>query len=372
MVRGRARQPNGRSTIYKGRDGYWHGRVTVGVRPDGGPDRRHVQGTTKAAVTRKVLALEKRREAQTVPSAGRRWTVESWLTHWLDNIVANHVKPNTLAGYRVAVQHHLIPGLGLHKLDALEPEHLEALYRRMLAQPTHIGPQTRPATVHQVHRTVRTALNEAVRRGHLPKNPAQVARAPRVEPLDVEPFTVGEIRRLFVAAAGHRNGARWVLALALGLRQGEALAIQWSDVDLERRALTIRRSRLRPRYSHGCGGTCGKEHAGYCPERVQINPDVDTTKSRAARRIIGLPPQLVLLLQAHREQQDAERRYAGSAWNEGGWVFASETGGPLNPEPTGRAGSPSSARLGSETADCTMPGTPRQRCSCSSASANRR
>ncbi len=38
----RSREPNGASTIYKGADGFWHGRVTVGVRDDGKPDRRHV------------------------------------------------------------------------------------------------------------------------------------------------------------------------------------------------------------------------------------------------------------------------------------------------------------------------------------------
>ena len=40
-----ARTPNGASSIYLGKDGYWHGRVTVGVRDDGSPDRRHVMGT---------------------------------------------------------------------------------------------------------------------------------------------------------------------------------------------------------------------------------------------------------------------------------------------------------------------------------------
>src|SRR5260370_17440905 len=50
----------------------------------------------------------------------------------------------------------------------------------------------------------------------------------------------------FEAAAKRRNGARWALALALGLRQGEALGLQWNDVDLEKGTIRIRRSRLRP------------------------------------------------------------------------------------------------------------------------------
>jgi len=54
---------------------------------------------------------------------------EEWLTHWLEDITAPFVKVNTLAGYRVAVNHHLIPGVGRHKLTELRPEHLERLYQ---------------------------------------------------------------------------------------------------------------------------------------------------------------------------------------------------------------------------------------------------
>ncbi len=50
----RTRQPNGASSIYLGKDGKWHGRVTVGVRDDGKPDRRHNERKTKAQVTKAV------------------------------------------------------------------------------------------------------------------------------------------------------------------------------------------------------------------------------------------------------------------------------------------------------------------------------
>ncbi len=104
---GRTRQPSGRSSIYKGSDGYWHGRVTVGVRADGATDRRHVRGLTKSVVTDKVRRIEKLRDENSVPTAGKRWTVEGWLNHWLDNIAAGRVKPTSWSAYRVAVHHHL-------------------------------------------------------------------------------------------------------------------------------------------------------------------------------------------------------------------------------------------------------------------------
>ncbi len=58
--------------------------------------------------------------------------------------------------------------------------------------------------------------------------------------------------------AERRNGVRWVVALALGLRQGEALGLKWEHVDLNKGILRIRRNRLRPKYEHGCGNTCGR------------------------------------------------------------------------------------------------------------------
>ena len=326
-----ARQPNGRSSVYLGKDGYWHGRITVGLRNDGSPDRRHVMSRNKATVVQRVKDVENKREQGDLHKPGENWTVEQWLTHWLDEITAPYVKVNTLAGYRVAVNHHLIPGIGKHKLTKLKPEHLERLYLRMLKTETKSGTLTKPATAHQVHRTVRTALNEAVRRGYLTKNPATLARTPRIEETEVEPYTIEEVRRLFLSAATSRNGARWVIALALGLRQGEALGLRWADVDYETQTLAIRRSRLRPVYSHECGGECDRQRAGNCPQRVNDRPATDTTKSRAGRRQIGLPDELCALLKTHKARQDAERLRASQLWTQGGWMFATETGEAINP-----------------------------------------
>ncbi|MFE1235601.1 tyrosine-type recombinase/integrase [Streptomyces tendae] len=315
----RTRQPNGRSSIYRGKDGKWHGRVTVGIRDDGRPDRRHVERKTRAEVTAAVRELEKQRDGGAVRKAGRAWTVEAWLTHWVETIAPLAVNENTMVGYGVAVRKHLIPALGAHRLDKLGPEHIERFYGRMQADGRRAG------TIHQIHRTFRTALNEAVRRGHLTRNPVQLAKAPRVSEEEIEPFTVEEVKRLLRAADGRRNSARWAVALALGLRQGEALGLKWADVDMERGVLMVRRSRRRPRYAHGCGDTCGRK-AGYCPQRQRTNPETADTKSRAGRRSVGLPAQLVDLLRVHRAKQDAERVAAGERWADEGWLFANPDG----------------------------------------------
>jgi integrase len=319
------RKPNGASSVYQGKDGKWHGRVTMGVRDDGKPDRRHVERKTEAEVILAVRKLERERDSGRVRKAGSSWTVGKWLTYWVENIAASSVKASTTSGYRVAVNVHLIPGIGAHLLEKLTPEHIEKLMRRMQDS------GSKPATAHQAFRTLRTALNEAMRRGHLTQNPASLAKSPRLTVVEVEPYSVAEVQRILEAAGERRNSARWAIALALGLRQGEVLGLKWDHLDLDKQALRVRRSRLRPKYEHGCGDKpCGKK-AGYCTHRKQINEDTDDTKSTAGRRVIGLPASVVQLLREHKEAQETDRRRAAQLWQEGGWVFTSPTGRPLNP-----------------------------------------
>lgn len=319
------RAPNMTASIYQDKDGKWHGRVTMGIKDDGTTDRRHVRGKSEAEVIKKVRALEKARDSGQASRAGSSWTVAEWLKHWLENIAAPAVRDNTLSGYRVAVNRHLIPGMGAHRLTRLQPEHLERLYMKMIAK------GSAPATAHQAHRTIRTALNEAVRRGHLASNPARIAKAPRLPHSEIEPYTIEQVQTLMAEAENGRNSVRWVIALALGLRQGEALGLHWSDVDLEKGSLAVRRALQRPRWRHGCEPSCGRKMAGHCPDREPARSITAETKSWAGRRLIGLPDELVRLLKDHRKTQEEERDLAANLWTEGGWVFATATGDPLNP-----------------------------------------
>ncbi|MDQ4102390.1 MAG: hypothetical protein M3186_01255, partial [Actinomycetota bacterium] len=51
------------SSIYEDKNGRWYGRVTMGVRDEGKPDRRHVECKTRAELTRGVRVLEKQRDS---------------------------------------------------------------------------------------------------------------------------------------------------------------------------------------------------------------------------------------------------------------------------------------------------------------------
>lgn len=319
-----SRAANGRSSIYQDARGYWHGRITIGEKDDGSPDRRHVGAKTKAEVTARVRELESRRDTQTVTKAGQRWTVEQWLEHWLVDVAKPVLRHNAWDAYRIAVRVHAVPAFGKKRLDKLRPDHLQALYNKMIESGRS------PSTAHQVHRTLRAAFGLAVESGYMGRNPATRKVSPKVRKIKVTPYDEDEIRKLIDVALTRFGGVRWIVALALGLRQGELLALQWSDIDLDRGLLTVGHSRARPQYRHGCNPSCGKKYPGWCPDKVRLNPERGDTKSDASHRTIGMPTELTKLLRAHRAQQAAARLEAGDLWQDGDWVFTDLTGEPLS------------------------------------------
>ena len=299
-----ARAAWGESSIRQDGSGRWHGYVSMGYAPGGTRDRRHVSGATRAAVVRKVRELEKQRDAGAVPQSGKSSTVEAWLEHWLTTIAVARVRTSTYQGYESKVRQRIIPALGHHRLDRLQPEHVERFYAELTAA------GLASATVLQIHRVLSRALKVAVQRGRVARNVCTLVDAPSLKRDEVSPLNADEARSVLNACRGERNEARWSVALALGLRQGEALGLQWKDVDLDAGTLTVRRALQRLR---------GKG-------LVFVEP-----KSRAGRRTIVLPASLRRALQAHEEAQRAEREQMPEAWHDHDLVFCQYDGKPIDP-----------------------------------------
>jgi integrase len=153
-------------------------------------------------------------------------------------------------------------------------------------------------TIRAVHRVLRSALNEAVRRRRLAGNPALIARPPRAEDVEVEPLSVEESRRVLAAAQHTLHPARWFIALSLGLRQGETLGLLWPDVDLDDGVLRIRRAAQRHTWDHGCSAadgspSCGRKRGAECEHRTGGGLQLVEPKTKASKRTIVLPPPLV-------------------------------------------------------------------------------
>lgn len=242
-------------------------------------------------------------QAQGLTLVDERQRVREFLEWWLTESLPGTVRDSTVKSYRDLVRGHIIPELGHVRLAKLGPQHLQAWMHAKLDS----GLSGR--TVQYGHAILRRALGQAERWGLVQRNVALLVDAPRVHRTEVTPLTPHEARSLLNAARGHRLYALYAVALAVGLRRGEALGLHWPDVDLEAGNLRVRTALLR------------------------INGALRFIEPKSARsiRTIPLPKSAVTALREHRQAQLVERLAAGERWHEQGLVFPSSRATPMEP-----------------------------------------
>jgi len=315
----RKKSPDGAGGIaFDAKQGVWVGRVMVGYRLDGKPDRRKVKAKTEKACLQKLDEVRAKAAGGMLPERDKaNVTVDRFLRVWLD-AARQTVKASTLKRYEDLVNLHLIPGLGRHRLTALRPDHLVRFYAAKLEQ---INPKTvgkgkagRPysaSTVHHMHAALHRALDRATVWGHVARNVADAVDPPRVPTVEIEPPSLDALVRLIDVAhqSEDRLAALWTLAVYSGARQGELLALRWSDINPDVGTVTIRRAMER--------GAKGRAEIGE-------------TKTKNSRRTVTLPAEALTELRAHRIRQNQERLRLGEAWEDGDLVFPSTVGTPLD------------------------------------------
>lgn len=265
--------------------------------------RRSVYGKSRQEVAKRLQEeLRARDEGRPVPRDGE--TVGRFLTSWFDDHARAQLRPSTAASYAGILRLHLIPALGKSSITRLSPADVQ----RVLNQKASAG--LSPRRIEYVRAVLRTALNDAVRWGLILRNPAALARGPRQPMREINPLSADQARQLLEAVRGDRLEALYTVALALGLRQGEALGLRWEDVDLDAEVIHVR----------------------HALQRIGGSFELVEPKSTKSCRALGpLPPSLVDALRAHKARQMEEKIFVGSKWG-GPWdlVFTSSLGRPLH------------------------------------------
>lgn len=241
--------------------GRWVAQVDLGW-VAGKRKRKTIYGPTKTAVQAQLRRALRDRDTGTL--VVKSPTVEAWMSHWLDVICVDRgLKVNTLKSHRSKVERYIIPNLGRHRVDRLQPEHIRAMYAAM----RNAG--LSEATLRQTHAILHRALKVAVREGKTPRNVAEVVDPPKTKTNHRIGLTRDQARAVLAVASRDGGGLRWYLALYLGMRQGEVLALRWADVNLDEGWLRVERNLVR--------------HPG-------VGLVFDTPKSAASQREIPVPP----------------------------------------------------------------------------------
>jgi integrase len=285
---------------------------------------RQVRRTSR--VSRQALRDALKAAEQGTLSGDERQTIGEFLKRWLQHVVRPRVRPRTFVGYEAAIEHHISPHLGRVRLAKLTPQHLQAWMATLETKGVSAGRRRYGRVV------LRTALNTAIRWRLITMNAATLIDAPRTTSREIRPLNPEEARALLDACREHSLDAFVTVALGCGLRLGEALGLQWADVDLDagtlqvrravqrfggdaaaRRPLLAERRRLRaalkatPRTPEATEtrARLAKElqvvRAAFA--KVKTSVQITELKSARSRRTIALPTVAITALRSHRVRQ---------------------------------------------------------------------
>lgn len=215
------------------------------------------------------------------------------------------------------------PYLGRIRLHKLTVAEFDRLY---LAMASHHALQRRG--IEQLHAILKRALKAAVRKGELPRNPAEFATIPKPNVTaeirtEADEDDVGPVRylskeqaaRFLAVAKNDRLSALWHLLLDAGLRPGEAFALTWGHIDIDARLVTVRRTLMRVRGKER--EDAGKGWKVMPPKTASSNGSVPISKTTAEE------------LKRWKARQNRERLALGAEWHDHGFVFTTASGYPL-------------------------------------------
>jgi integrase len=297
---------------FKKRGASWYFWVELEPGPDGKRQQKSQGGfKTRRDAERAFAELrdEVRRGVYTTPS---KLSLTRYLEEeWLPSVFAS-VRAATYRNYRDLIIAYVKPSFGRTLLVNVTPSRLNSYYADLLAT----GSRSRSGglaakTVRNVHSMLHKALSDAVRWGHLTRNPVDLAEPPKAERPEMKVWSPDQLRAFIEHTKSDRLAAAWLLLVTTGMRRGEVLGLAWDSVDVANNRIAVVRSLTVVDYR-----------------------DVRFTQPKTAkgRRSVAIDPTTLDALQSHRVRQLEERLRWGAAWNDTGLVFTREDGSALHPE----------------------------------------
>lgn len=270
---------------------------------------------------------------------GRKITLKAFTDRWQTEYAAQKLQPGTVEKYMAELNDKILPVLGHLKLSELRPATLNSFFVSMTkdgarrdGKPGGYSRNTIKKTMDVLSSVLRVAVEWEV----IEKNPMDKVRTVGECAADKIKFFTPEQAAAFldyieqpykVKTKGHRRtddtGITYTvgdyertkeipeqirvlfnLAIYAGLRKGELLALEWSDIDFENDTVTV---------SKACSVVAGQQ--------ITKEP-----KTKTSRRTVAIPHFLTQRIKAMKHERLKYRLSVGDYWQGEEWLFIQDNG----------------------------------------------
>ena len=209
-----------------------------------------------------------------------------WLMQWLENYIRPSVKVRTYERYRLIIEQHIKDKIGSMELNDLSPFILQQFITELLQSGNRKTDKGLSAnSVNAIISVIQGSLKTAHLLGLTKEYTADKLKRPKLKEKPVECFTLAEQKQIEQAILNGKKDKLYgiVLCLYSGLRIGELIALQWSDIDFVKGILTVSKS-------------CHDSKDGLI---------IDEPKTATSRRVIPLPKQLLPFLKGIKKKSNS-------------------------------------------------------------------
>jgi len=235
---------------------------------------------------------------------------------WIRDYAQEHLAPKTFFEHKKRLDGRIIPVLGQLKLKEIDADVLRQYYNS-LKQPNtrhdrRNGSLSQQTILH-IHRLISAILEKAVKWGYVAVNPVKRVEAPKVPRHQIKIYDEDNMAKLISAIEEVDIKYRLMIYIAIstGLRRGEIMGLDWTDVNLETGEIKINKS------------------SQYIPKTGVF---IKSPKNEHSIRQVYLSPTILPLLKSYKEIQEKERENVGSLWRESGKIFVTWCGEPMHPD----------------------------------------
>ena len=272
---------------------------TIGHRADGTPIRKQFYGAGIKEANQKADEYMNNLKMG-LTNNNQIYTINTLLPKWLFSVKKVEIKPTSFESYestyRNYIKPYLIADLPIKDLKSLK---VQEYYNKLLAD------NISASNIKKSHKLLRQFFDYSEREGYILKNPCSNVALPKnnkstekiinERKTKFQYFNEDEIEELLKIFKDTRYYNIILFALGTGMRKGEILGLQWSDIDFENKIIHV----------NGTLKYIAKAKVKYM---------IDEPKSESSKRDILMLDNLVTVLREHRKRQLATRMLLGDKW----------------------------------------------------------
>ena len=309
-VQTKTRRANNEGSIYQRKDGLWVGMISLGYDDDGKQKRKAVYGKSKVEVSKKLAELTNRITSDNYDYVANN-NLETLMKDWLMVFKKAQVTARTFENNIAKFKNYIVPKIGGMKIDEITTITIQKMLNEMQDQELSWD------YVKKTKNLLGQFFDYAVDRKFVIDNPMRKVRVKSQEHKvykknEYKAIPV-EVREEFVEKL-NSNKLLKPLCYAMmfaGLRVGEALALEWKDVDFENKTISVERAMTNVPKFDSEGGVVSRKIV------------VGDTKTVCSKRVVPMPDILVAAL---KEYKQSRKNKDSSLVDSESYIFGNEQG----------------------------------------------